>query len=457
MSDDFEDQLKQWLRHRAGDDRAALQALAGNVATLPPRRARPNRLVPLAAGIAVLVGVAWLLSPRLGSVTNQAASTPTNAAERTPMHPQATPGGPVAFAGDPRLSRCFGTADDMEFVFEMTHARDYQRYLPRMLLAPELDVDGSALVVIYREGWAGPMITGVPGAKPATPIPGRRFVCAIVSGGDPTLYADVDVTGLTLDVVPSSPARPRHPYRTLRPPADPRRRPPRPRTPAPRCCSSAVATRESSARAGSPAISTPRRCQRGNEPSPTFSTVSTRRPHHSRRPASASPTRRPTARSTRSRSVAPSVPSSSPDRTKPTARALARNRRCRVRTQRAGCRPAIGAVAGIWRDPTGSVAPSDAVSETADCYHGRMLRVDGRLFVWDPDAVAGQIYDPANLDAALALRHSCRPTSVDTGYVSSGRQLYLARMDRPRSSPAATASEQWPHVKGDDYQRTDCN
>ena len=75
MSDDFEDQLKQWLRQRAGDDRAAVQALAGNVATLPPRRARPSRLVPLAAGIAVLVGVAWLLAPRLATVTNQAAST----------------------------------------------------------------------------------------------------------------------------------------------------------------------------------------------------------------------------------------------------------------------------------------------------------------------------------------------------------------------------------------------
>ena len=117
----------------------------------------------------------------------------------------------------------------------------------------------------------------------------------------------------------------------------------------------------------------------------------------------------------------------------------------------------IGAVAGIWRDPTGSVAPSDAVSETADCYHGRMLRVDGRLFVWDPDAGTGQIYDPANLDAHVALLTQLPADVRDTGYVSSGRQLYLARDGSAAFVARGDRIEQWPHVTGDDYQRTDCN
>jgi hypothetical protein len=89
----------------------------------------------------------------------------------------------------------------MEFVFEMTHARDYHRYFPAMLLAPELDVDDSAVVVVFDKDLEGPLTVGF--GQPATPQPGRRFVCVIVGNSDPILYGDVDITGLTVDVVPS--------------------------------------------------------------------------------------------------------------------------------------------------------------------------------------------------------------------------------------------------------------
>ena len=77
MSDDFEDLLKRWLRDRAGNDRSALQALAGNVAALPPRR--PNRTRPLAvaASIIVLLGLLAFALPRFSGVGTEATSTPT--------------------------------------------------------------------------------------------------------------------------------------------------------------------------------------------------------------------------------------------------------------------------------------------------------------------------------------------------------------------------------------------
>ncbi len=83
----------------------------------------------------------------------------------------------------------------------MEHARDYRAYLPNMLLSPELDVDEPALVVVFEAGMAQPPTTGLgPGA---TNEPGHRYVCVVPDGGERNLYGDVDITGLTTDVVPS--------------------------------------------------------------------------------------------------------------------------------------------------------------------------------------------------------------------------------------------------------------
>ena len=104
MSDDFEEILKRWLRDRAGNDRSALQAMAGNVAALPPRRRRrPSALLPLAASIVVVVGLLAVLMSRQTGVGTGATPTPAE----TPAGP-VLPGGPEAYAGDPRLAQCFG-------------------------------------------------------------------------------------------------------------------------------------------------------------------------------------------------------------------------------------------------------------------------------------------------------------------------------------------------------------
>jgi hypothetical protein len=111
----------------------------------------------------------------------------------------------------------------MEFVFVMVHARDYQSYLPNMLLAPELDVDDPAFVVVFRDGWVGPPYGGAPGAPSprSTPVPGLRFVCVLPDGGAPNLYANVDITGLTIDVVPSQSSASPTPTEPLSPDATP--------------------------------------------------------------------------------------------------------------------------------------------------------------------------------------------------------------------------------------------
>ena len=116
--------------------------------------------------------------------------------------PEATPPDPAAFSGDARLKSCFEGAFPIQYVFEMTHARDYKRYLPAMGMSPELDVDSPAFVVVFVDG-AGPF-TGMgtapepdatPGPSP-TPEPGR-YVCVLVDG-TPNLYSGVDITGMTV-------------------------------------------------------------------------------------------------------------------------------------------------------------------------------------------------------------------------------------------------------------------
>jgi hypothetical protein len=87
MSDDFEDLLKRWLRDRAGNDRSALQALAGNVAALPPRRRR-SPVVPLAAAAILVLVVGYVLvSARFGGVGSEA--TPSEPSQTTSS--EATP------------------------------------------------------------------------------------------------------------------------------------------------------------------------------------------------------------------------------------------------------------------------------------------------------------------------------------------------------------------------------
>jgi hypothetical protein len=201
MTDPIERELKNLLDERARGDPLAGQALADGIATLRPRR-RPilGRALGLAAALAVLVLAIAVAGPRLGGIGT--SSTPPSATTGDGL-----PGGPEAFAGDPRLGQCYGAIAHMEFVFVIEHARDYRLYLPEMGLSPELDIDDSAFVVIFEAGWdAGFRIGNPRSSEPRSTLePGKRLVCVIApaEGGTANFYSNVDIAGLTIDVVPS--------------------------------------------------------------------------------------------------------------------------------------------------------------------------------------------------------------------------------------------------------------
>ncbi len=188
MSDDFEGRVRDWLRERGRTSDHELRALAGNVAVLPPRRPRRFRPLLAVAVVAVAVVGAWTLVPRFGQVGGEPAASPV-------------PPDPAAFAGDPRLSRCGVPLATPLYAFELAHAGDYHRHLPAMLLAPELDVDDPAFVVVFD----GPQPFGLSGGPgpPSSNEPGNHDVCILV-GHDPAtatlnIYGNVDVSGLTAE------------------------------------------------------------------------------------------------------------------------------------------------------------------------------------------------------------------------------------------------------------------
>jgi hypothetical protein len=69
--------------------------------------------------------------------------------------------------------------------------------------SPELEVDTPALVVIFKEDWV-PLIGGSSRSERPSLLPSHRYVCIAVTGVPPGIYGDVDITGLTVDVSPSS-------------------------------------------------------------------------------------------------------------------------------------------------------------------------------------------------------------------------------------------------------------
>ena len=201
MSDPLERELRTMLDERAHGDPSTARRLADGIASLPSRRRwGGSHLGSLAAAVLIVavVAVVALVAPRLAETGGQLPTPSPTMTSGSSLGPT-LPGGPEAFAGDPRLARCsFGP---IQYAFVMDHARDYRSYFPMMGLSPELDVDQSAFAAVFEVGMAQPPTTGF-GPGP-TNEPGHRYVCVLVDGGDPNLYSDVDITGLTIDVTPS--------------------------------------------------------------------------------------------------------------------------------------------------------------------------------------------------------------------------------------------------------------
>jgi len=188
--DPFEVEVIEWLADRGRISADEVRDVADRIGDLPGRVSRIRSWLAAAAVVVVALGLGAVILGRVPAIGTGRTEPPD----------------PAAFSGDPRLARCFGatTATALD-VFEMQHAWDYRRHLPAMGLAPELDVDEPAFVVVFRD----PPLVGLLGAPPspgtsaapgASNAPGHHDVCILVGPdaetAQPNLYGDVDIAGL---------------------------------------------------------------------------------------------------------------------------------------------------------------------------------------------------------------------------------------------------------------------
>jgi hypothetical protein len=108
-----------------------------------------------------------------------------------------------------RLARCGG---DFQYVFEANPARDFPRYFPAAVPAPDMNVDDLATIVVYRGHNPTPH-TGPSGVGTREPLgPNERDLCVML--GDPAtgttfFYDAIDITGFHVrldEAAPSGPA-----------------------------------------------------------------------------------------------------------------------------------------------------------------------------------------------------------------------------------------------------------
>ena len=102
---------------------------------------------------------------------------------------------PNTFAGDARLAACRGVLNNVDRVFEMTHARWFPRYFPGWSDgAPELEVDDPALVVLESpqpgRRYTVPKIleSGATEGPESTPTPTFRMCIAVGPPGDAIVH-----------------------------------------------------------------------------------------------------------------------------------------------------------------------------------------------------------------------------------------------------------------------------
>jgi hypothetical protein len=214
MSDDFEALLRRWLRDRAGNDRSALRALAGNVAVLPPRRPSRRKPLAVAASVIVVLGLIAFVVPRNSNVASDPEGSPpptptaisdaspsagaTNAATSATGLPD-----PTRFVGNPWFESCGGLTHALT-AFVVPRARDLPLYLPALLRAPEVERDDPAFVLVYKGKYPGVVMRAPPPPGQTWPpeptlAPNHHDMCVIVGpvtgAGSRGVYGDVSLEG----------------------------------------------------------------------------------------------------------------------------------------------------------------------------------------------------------------------------------------------------------------------
>jgi hypothetical protein len=133
--------------------------------------------------------------------------------------------------------------------------------------------------------------------------------------------------------------------------------------------------------------------------------------------------------------------------------------------QVAACDPAefdpdvpLGYDVRIWVGPDGRV-PTTTLFEREDCptadpYGMRVLQLEGRLYLRDPDPPD---FDPAGLDTTYDGDADLPADTVDLGLRDGDRRLWAAADGSAVFVVTPAVTERWPHVVGDEIVRTDCN
>jgi hypothetical protein len=472
MSDDFDEFVAGWMRDRGAVDGPAVDELAASVAALPPRPRRA-RLAPLAAAAAVVaIGLVLILAvPR----SNHPAAVP----------PGPVPPDPAAFAGDPRLAACGATVETALDAFEMTHARDYQRYLPAMLLAPELDTDAPAFVVVYRDmlsfpGGAPPPVGQTFAPAVRSLAPGHYDMCVLVEGDRSTAqsitYADVDITGLNATVdepVASGPASPETP-----PSSSPSNGTGTTLTPEPGPAWAGDATAALACADPSRAGLVPLRDASFAATDPDDDRLLRFYLDSVRTAGDPFPIDGWILRDATASAhlyVALTIPVATfqghVDIGGPAKAALVVSSRPPVAPIGSTMEWVVSAVAacdpsefdpttptgsdliGIWTDASGARVPSGTLLGTADCYEGTQVRFRDRLYVRIP----GGGVDPSQLETSWATDVPIPSSARVTTYRSGDLRLYTAADGRAIYFGANGRGERLPHVIGDEVVRVDCN
>ncbi len=206
MTDPIERELRNLLDERARGDADAVQRLADGIDAFP-RRSRLGLAVlrPIAAASVVVIAIV-LAAPRLMGTAAGPTPTPTSvrAHRAVPCCREARRPSPAirgwlaatAFRPICSTSSSWSTPATTTPISRRCFA------LPSSTSTLRHSSSCTFLVLV------APAITGNSHQQVPLPTnqPGHRDVCVLVEGQDPNLYGDVDVSGLTVDVVPSSPA-----------------------------------------------------------------------------------------------------------------------------------------------------------------------------------------------------------------------------------------------------------
>jgi hypothetical protein len=379
-------------------------------------------------------------------------------------------GDPLAYAADPRFEACGGMIADVIGAFEMAQARDYRRHFPAMLETPELDVDDPAFVVVFRG--AVPFVRGgVPGVTPSARAAGLRDVCVLLGTdlASATYYSGVDPAGITATRDGQQPAT----------------QPPSPTRPTGSPDPSDVATLDPSesvdpAAAPSWAIGLTNQLDcitpsviHGDEYEPegfAWPKEGATEPEEALEvfirdhyvPWLPGTGYHPTDTNAwwvrwvytvggdvKAIVIGSSTLSGDDDG------------RWRIVAIRACATvefdPSDGLANGdhVWTDASGQPVPSDVLEERGDCYRGSWIRLDGRMFVRDP---SGSAYDPSQLLGSYDGDTMLPAAATRLPYRDRHRSLYLSPdRDAIYVSEGGSTVERWPRVRGDQYERTDCN